>query len=987
MSVDENVFFREATMRISSSLNIAEALRICFDYVKLYIPTNRIYLHIYNADLNLTRIVASVGDNMMEEYERILNLPEKGRDFRTTEFRADLLKNEVVIRIWNQPDQMDGLTEILERLGLNANTSLMNMILKFEGNQVSSLALFADGLNRYTDEHARLLKLLHGPFVIAMSNALRHQEIIRFQDEHMSHLRFFQNMDRINRAMQGTKDLEQMMNDVLDAMLSIFDSDRAFLVYPCDPDAASFEVVTERTRPEYPVRRRVISTAPDNAKHFQLYLASSGAVTLGPGCDYPLEISRFGEKSKIMISLHPKTGKPWVLGMHQCSYPRVWSQEDKTLLEEIARRMSDVLTSLLAHRDLHESEERHRLTLKTTMDGFFLTDMQGRILEVNETYCRMSRYSEQELLTMNILNLEAVHDAETIAANIRKTVELGPNRFESLHRRKDGSLFDVEISCQYQSIAGGQAVIFLRDITERKKAEEALRQSKAYLAEAQGLSHTGSFAFDVASNKYIFVSDECFRIFEVDAQEGLPTREEVSRLINPEDWDRVNRDFEKSLREKVDTSSEFRIALPSGAIKHIQTIRHLVLNSAGDVVRIVGTAMDITERKRAEAEINSLKNYLSNIIDSMPSILVGMDNTRTVIQWNRQAEAFTGIPAGEAIGKPIVHLLPDFAPWIMTMGSDMDEHRPSSMEKLLIVKEGERRFYDLMLYPLLIDAVEGAVLRIEDVTERARTQELMVQTEKMMSIGGLAAGMAHEINNPLGIITQAAQNIERRISLEWHANWKVSEELGLNLEGIRAYFDKRQIPDAISSIRTASFRAAKIVANMLQFSRCADIIMEFTSLAQVVDQALELAASDYDLKKKYDFRSIDVIKDYQNMPQVPMVAMEIEQVILNLLKNAAHAMTANPPDAKPRITLRLCLEDRYAVLEVEDNGPGMTEDIRRRVFEPFFTTKEPGMGTGLGLSVSYMIVIQNHKGLMEVQSTPGRGTLFKVRLPIGGSKT
>jgi PAS domain S-box-containing protein len=766
-----------------------------------------------------------------------------------------------------------------------------------------------------------------------------------------------------------------------------------------------------------------------------------------------------------------------------------------------------------AHGDLHESEERHRVTLQAAMDGFFRADMQGRILEVNETYCRMSGYSEQELLTRNIADIEAVHSAELITDTIRRLAELGPSRFESVHRRKDGSLFDVEISAQHQSIAGGQAVAFVRDITERKRAEqkiqqqekelrrvlevtpqlvavyghdrerlyanrptldyfgvtleewqsisdpfwvfhpddrervakdvytgaasdvphefearlqrkdgtyrwflfrdnplrdeqgritrwylsatdiedrkraeEALRQSEAYLAEAQRLSHTGSWAFDLAGNKYVYVSEECFRIFGFDAQESLPNREAISRLIHPEDWDSVNGDFEKLLREKVDTSSEFRIVLPSGTVKHVQTIRHPVLNEAGEVVTIVGTTIDITERKRAETEINSLKNYLSNIIDSMPSMLVGMDNTRTVTQWNRQAEAFTGIPAGEAIGKPIADLLPDFAPWIMSMGSDMDEHRSSSMEKLLIEKEGERRFYDLMLYPLLVDAVGGAVLRIEDVTERARVQELMVQTEKMMSIGGLAAGMAHEINNPLGIITQAAQNIERRMSLELHANRKVSEELGLNLEGIRAYFDKRQISDAVASIRTASSRAAKIVANMLQFSRHADTAMQFTSLAQIVDEALELAASDYDLKKKYDFRSIEIIKDYQDTPQVPIVSVEIQQVILNLLKNTAQAMIANPPDRRPRITLRLRCEDRHAVLEVEDNGPGMTEDIRRRVFEPFFTTKEPGVGTGLGLSVSYMIVTQNHKGLMEVQSTPGRGTRFKVRLPIGESK-
>ena len=104
MPVDENVFFREATLRICSSLNIVEALKSCFDYVKLYIPMNRMYLHIYDADLNLMRLVASARDDRMQEPERILSLPEKGRNIRAAELKADLLKNEVVIRVWNQPD-------------------------------------------------------------------------------------------------------------------------------------------------------------------------------------------------------------------------------------------------------------------------------------------------------------------------------------------------------------------------------------------------------------------------------------------------------------------------------------------------------------------------------------------------------------------------------------------------------------------------------------------------------------------------------------------------------------------------------------------------------------------------------------------------------------------------------------------------------------------------------------------------------------------
>jgi PAS domain S-box-containing protein len=521
------------------------------------------------------------------------------------------------------------------------------------------------------------------------------------------------------------------------------------------------------------------------------------------------------------------------------------------------------------------------------------------------------------------------------------------------------------------------------EIAERKRAQDALAKSEARFRRLAENARDAIYRMALPDGAYEYMSPAATELFGYAPEEFYASSQLVRKIIHPEWRGYFEEEWRKLLQGEMPPTYEYQIIHKSGDARWMNQRNILIRDDEGRIVAIEGIVTDITERKKAEEQIQHLKNYLSNIIDSMPSIVVGMNRDETVTQWNRQAEEISGISATEAVGRPITDLLPDFSPWIAGMRGEMDRQRPASMEKLLIEKGGKRRFYDLMLYPLIGNGVEGAVVRIEDVTERARIQELMIQTEKMISVGGLAAGMAHEINNPLGIITQAAQNIERRVSPELPANRKAAEELGVSLEGIKAYFERRQIPEFIGSIREASLRASRIIANMLQFSRCAGTTMQPASLAGIMDQALELAASDYDLKKKYDFRSIEIIRDYApDMPEVPMVPVEIEQVMLNLLKNAAQAMMLTPADRKPAIILRLRREERYALLEVEDNGPGMKEEVRRRVFEPFFTTKEPGMGTGLGLSVSYMIVTQNHKGLMEVESKPGKGACFRVRLPL-----
>ncbi len=298
--------------------------------------------------------------------------------------------------------------------------------------------------------------------------------------------------------------------------------------------------------------------------------------------------------------------------------------------------------------------------------------------------------------------------------------------------------------------------------------------------------------------------------------------------------------------------------------------------------------------------------------------------------------------------------------------------------------EGEKKFMDVMVYPLIDDGIQGAVIRVDDVTNRVRIEEMMVQTEKMLSVGGLAAGMAHEINNPLGGILLGAQNILRRISPDLNINRQSAEECGTSIESIRRYMENRNIIKMIDGIREMGERASKIVSNMLSFSRHSESRLSMARLDDVIDRSLELAANDYDLKKKYDFRHIRINREYDpELPEVSCVITEIQQVMLNLLKNSAQAVAEKEyVDGKPEITLRLKRDPHWAIIELEDNGPGITEADRKRVFEPFFTTKEVGVGTGLGLSVSYFIISNNHKGTMDVESQSGKGTRFTIRLPL-----
>lgn len=395
---------------------------------------------------------------------------------------------------------------------------------------------------------------------------------------------------------------------------------------------------------------------------------------------------------------------------------------------------------------------------------------------------------------------------------------------------------------------------------------------------------------------------------------------------------------------------------------------------------------EIKRHEQTSVSLKTTKEYIDNILNSMPSMLISLDSNLAITQWNNRAEELTGIPSHNAVGKPVFDVAADLRPLEENIRNTIARNEIYLQPRQPRAGAGGMVYEDIAVYPLVSRYVEGAVIRVDDVTEHVKMEQMVVQSEKMMSVGGLAAGMAHEINNPLAGMMQNAQVVLRRINEDIPASIAEAESAGTTLETIRRFMVNRGITRQLESIHHAGIRASQIVQNMLSFSRKDYAGKSLHTISEILDLTLELAKSDYDLKKQYDFKTIEIDKAYEpGLPQVSCEASKIQQVFFNILKNCAEAMQDRDPNSSrepAKIKLRVFHKDPDVIVEIADNGPGMDEAVRKRIFEPFFTTKPVGKGTGLGLSVSYFIITDNHRGKMNVVSEAGKGSRFIIHLPV-----
>ncbi len=398
---------------------------------------------------------------------------------------------------------------------------------------------------------------------------------------------------------------------------------------------------------------------------------------------------------------------------------------------------------------------------------------------------------------------------------------------------------------------------------------------------------------------------------------------------------------------------------------------------------------ELEERKKAEKALQESENRLSVHLQNTPVGAISWDREFRVMEWNPAAESIFGYRKQDAVGEKISGLIffpeqvhpfeKDYRALLSGRGGDRSIRKNRTRTGKSILCD----WYNTVLKDTRGEIIGVAAL-VNDITEIKKTQEMIIQSEKMLSVGGLAAGMAHEINNPLAGMIQNAQVIHNRLTKDLPANAAAARELDLSMPAIRRYMEVRGILNHLDSITQAGMRAAKIIENMLSFAKKSDASRKKVDLALLADKTLDLVKNDYGLNKIHDAKHMDIVREYS--PDLPAVFCEeskIQQVLFNLFKNASESMGGGTTEGEgPRLIIRLKQEDRMVCIEVEDNGPGMDEETRKRIFEPFFTTKGPEKGTGLGLSVSYFIVVDNHGGRMTVDSSPGKGARFTVRLPL-----
>lgn len=386
-------------------------------------------------------------------------------------------------------------------------------------------------------------------------------------------------------------------------------------------------------------------------------------------------------------------------------------------------------------------------------------------------------------------------------------------------------------------------------------------------------------------------------------------------------------------------------------------------------------------------QLQHSKEFLDNVINSMPSSLIILDEKEKILLWNGAAEQLAQVKFDLAKGNPVERYFPFLKPAFDVISKAKQTKQHQKIDKIDYKICDKTHYFQIFIFPLIGEQINGTSILIQDITSSVLLSENIQQQEKMASIGVLTAGIAHEINNPVNFITANVKSLKRDVTdivqlLDRYSSIKLDDNVEKQFEEIENLKEEIDLPvtlleidKLIIGIEEGALRTAHIVKDMRTFSRLDEGDMKKVDIHTGLDSTLTLLT--HSLKNK-----IQVIKEYGTISDVECFPGKLNQVFMNILTNAIQSIESSGE-------IRIKTEQIFdkVVIKIQDNGCGIKEEDRSKIFEPFFTTKPIGKGTGLGLSITYSIIAE-HGGTIEVKSEVGEvhGTEFIITLPISQDK-
>lgn len=659
----------------------------------------------------------------------------------------------------------------------------------------------------------------------------------------------------------------------------------------------------------------------------------------------------------------------------------------------VVATFEDVTERRMAQERLQQSEKRFATLFRLSPDSIVLSSFDtGLVVDVNDSFCQLHGLGRDEVVGRSLRDIGLYDDPAQLDGIITLVREKGRVVDLELRARSlKGEELYLSLSSQLMVIGeANYRLTVVRDMTERYRAEQELHEKRLLL---EGIldSVPVSIFWKDAAGRFMGCNRTFAQMVGLDTPETVIGKDDADLGLLPG----LAETFREADRKVMATLSPMlgyveRLAFADGRERMLETSKLPLLAADGRAVGVLGLIRDITESLAAQEQLRQSEERFSRLFRYSPEAMALVDMAdQRFADVNYAFERLTGYEASELVGRGTIEMAfyTDATTRAELLRRIHTEGFVDNYEFEGRTKEGTPMPCSISCSILSIGDRRFILGLVRDITEMKRMQEVMIQTEKMISVGGIAAGIAHEINNPLGIILQAAHNLAQRTRPDFAKNLDVATRVGLDMDALRQYMAQRKLDVFIEDIRDAAVRASAIIRHMLDFSRSGGSKRVPCDVTSILDKAVALAGSDYDLKKSYDFRRITITRDYEaGLPLVDCSPTELEQVLLNLLRNAAHALAESHRDGEgPAIHLRVRRQDETVVIDVQDNGPGIPVALQRRIFEPFYTTKPPGVGTGLGLSVSYFIVTKGHGGNLTVVTPPEGGTLFRIELPLQGS--